>query len=377
MDIAITGIGLRLPPHSTSAAEFWRFLMEGGDAISPVPGDRWDIRRFFDEDRNRPGKSYVAKGGFLTGDVRQFDPMVFGISPREAHGLDPQQRLLLETTWEAFEDAGIPIEALEGSPTGVFLGGFCLDHLLHASHPANRHLAGPHSATSASMTILSNRLSYAFNLLGPSFTLDTACSSSLVALHCACRAIGNGDCDQALVGGVNVMTRPEYPIMMSKGQFLSDHGNCRAFDETASGYVRGEGAGMVLLKPLEEALAGGDEPYAVIRGTGVNQDGRTSGISRPNSQSQETLMKRVYREAGVDPAAVHYVEAHGTGTQAGDPAEARALDAVFREGRQEDAPVCIGSVKTNIGHLEAAAGVAGLIKAARNFLTDRIPEKIS
>lgn len=363
MEIAITGIGLRLPPNCSTPEEFWNFLLGKGDAISEVPADRWDWRRFYDQDRNRPGKTYVKRAGFLRRDLRAFDPMVFGISPREARGLDPQQRILLEAAWEAFEDAGVAIEALEGSPTGVFIGGFCLDHLLQTTHPANRHLAGSHSATSASMTILANRLSYTFNLSGPSYTLDTACSSSLVALHAACSSIESGDCDQALVGGVNAMTRPEYPIMMAKGQFLSDHGNCRAFDASGSGYVRGEGVGVILIKPLQKALEDDDPIHAVIKGTGVNQDGRTSGISLPNSEAQEKLMRQVYAKAGIDPWKVHYVEAHGTGTQAGDPAEARALDAVFRKERNRENPLWVGSVKTNIGHLEAAAGVAGLIKA--------------
>tara|TARA_R100000027_G_scaffold7932_4_gene6004 strand:- start:27724 stop:33774 length:6051 start_codon:yes stop_codon:yes gene_type:complete len=302
--------------------------------------------------------------------------MAFGMSPREAQGIDPQQRLLLETAWEAFEDGGIPLESLENSPTGVFLGGFCLDHLIHIAQPSNRILAGSHSATSASMTILANRLSYAFNLRGPSFTLDTACSSSLVALHCACKSIETGECEMALAGGSNVMMRPEYPIMMSKGQFLSWHGNCRAFDDTAAGYVRGEGAGIVLLKPLQKAIADADSIYAVIQGTGSNQDGRTSGISLPNSFAQEELMQRVYKQAGISPAEVDYVEAHGTGTQAGDPAEARALHSNFAKGRPIDRPLRVGSVKTNIGHLEAAAGIAGVIKTALILKHRKVPQNL-
>ncbi|MBC2601357.1 type I polyketide synthase [Puniceicoccus vermicola] len=372
--IAIIGIGLRLPPTSESPDTFWKFLCEAGDAIAPVPSDRWDLRRFYDPDPARPGKTYVARGGFLQNDVRRFDPMAFGISPREANGIDPQQRLLMESAWETFEDAGIPLERIENSRTGVFLGGFCLDHLLQISQPANRTQVSSHSATSGSMTILANRLSYVFNLRGPSFTLDTACSSSLVALHCACRSIENGECELALAGGSNVMMRPEYPIMMSKGHFLSDHGNCRTFDTTAAGYARGEGAAMVLLKPLDKAIADGDAIHAVICGSGINQDGRTSGISLPNSEAQESLMREVYENAGVAPGSVDYVEAHGTGTQAGDPAEARALDAVFREGRSN--PLTVGSVKTNIGHLEAAAGIAGIIKTALILRHRKVPQNL-
>lgn len=376
MKIAILGIGLRFPPNCNTLDSLWRFLESGGDAIVPVPEDRWDSRRFADSDPNRPGKTYVARGGYLRDNPKLFDPGVFGISPREAQGLDPQQRLLLETTWEAFEDGGFPLEAQEGARTGVFVGGFCLDHLLQINHPANRSLASSHSATSATMTILSNRLSYAFNLRGPSFTLDTACSSSLVALHCACQSLRSGETTMALAGGVNVMMRPEFPIMMSKGRFLSDHGNCRAFDASASGYVRGEGAAMVLLKPLDAALADGDPIHAVIEGTGVNQDGRTPGISLPNSEAQEALMREVYTRAGVPPANVDYVEAHGTGTQAGDPLEARALDAVFREGRETSKKLWVGSIKTNFGHTEAAAGIAGVLKAILVLQKRKVPPSL-
>lgn len=376
MKIAILGVGLRLPPSCNNLDSLWSFLESSGDAICQVPEDRWDPRRFADPDPNRPGKTYVAKGGYLRSNPKLFDPGVFGISPREAQGLDPQQRLLLETTWEAFEDGGIPLEAQEGARTGVFVGGFCLDHLMQANHPANRSLASSHSATSATMTILSNRLSYAFNLRGPSFTLDTACSSSLVALHCACQSLCSGETTMALAGGVNVMMRPEFPIMMSKGRFLSDHGNCRAFDASASGYVRGEGAAMILLKPLDAALADGDPIHAVIEGTGVNQDGRTPGISLPSSEAQEELMREVYERAGVAPAAVDYVEAHGTGTQAGDPLEARALDAVFREGREPTRKLWIGSIKTNFGHTEAAAGIAGVLKAILVLQHRKIPPSL-
>ena len=200
--------------------------------------DRWDWRQFYDEDPNRPGKSYAPKGGFLDLDIQKFDPLVFGISPREASCLDPQQRLLLECTWEAFEDAGIPIERASGSATVLFIGGFCLDHLVLHTKPANRHLVDAHSAGGVTMTVLSNRISHAFNLKGPSLTLDTACSSSLVAVHYACRRLG--EADMVLAGGVNVMSQPDFPIIMSKGHFLSHHGECHTFDESAAGYARGE-----------------------------------------------------------------------------------------------------------------------------------------
>jgi acyl transferase domain-containing protein/acyl carrier protein len=373
---AIVGIGCRLPPAASSLQSFWRFLMRGGNALRPIKGDRWDWRQFFDEDPNRPGKSYAPKAASLDADVQQFDPLAFGISPREAASLDPQQRLLLEVTWEAFEDAGVPLERVSGSLTGVFIGGFCLDHLIGTMQPSNRHLSNAHTPAGVMMTVLSNRLSHAFNLRGPSLTLDTACSSSLVAIHYACQSLRLHECDMVLAGGVNVMSRPEFPIMMSKGHFLSHHGECHAFDESAAGYARGEGAGVLLIKRYEDAVAAGDNIHAVIRGTGVNQDGHTDGISLPNSEAQESLVRDVYRKAGVRPADVDYIEAHGTGTQAGDPAEARALHASFAEGRDPRNKLIVGSVKTNIGHTEAVAGVAGTIKAIGVLKFRQVPKNL-
>jgi len=363
-----------MPPSANSLPAFWRFLMRGGNALRPIKKDRWDWRQFFDADPQRPGKSYAPKAASLDADIQQFDPLVFGISPREAASLDPQQRLLLEVAWEAFEDAGIPQEQFSGSLTGVFVGGFMLDHLVLQTKESNRHLINAHSPGGVMMTVLSNRLSHALNLRGPSLTLDTACSSSLVALHYACQSLRLRECDMVLAGGVNVMTRPEFPIIMSKGHFLSDHGECHAFDETAAGYARGEGAGIFLLKRYEDAVAAGDSIHAVIRGAGVNQDGHTDGISLPNSEAQEALVERVYREAGVPYSQVDYIEAHGTGTQAGDSAELGALDRNFAQGR--DRKLVVGSVKTNIGHLEAAAGVAGVLKAIGVLKNRQVPKNL-
>jgi acyl transferase domain-containing protein/NADPH:quinone reductase-like Zn-dependent oxidoreductase/acyl carrier protein len=371
---AIVGIGCRMPPNASSLPAFWRFLLRGGNALKPIKSDRWDWRQYWDEDPSRPGKSYAPKGAFLDADVRQFDPLAFGMSPREAASLDPQQRLLLECVWEAFEDAGLPLERASGGPVGVFVGGFCPDHLLLQSQPSNRHLINAHAAGGVMMTVLSNRLSHAFNLRGPSLTLDTACSSSLVALHYACQSLRLGESDMVLAGGVNVMTRPEIPIIMSKGHFLSDHGECHAFDETASGYARGEGAAILLLKRYDDAVAAGDTIHAVVRATGVNQDGRTDGISLPNSEAQEELIERVYRESGVPVSEIDYVEAHGTGTQAGDSAELGALHRSFQKDRKRK--LLVGSVKTNIGHLEAAAGVAGLLKVIGILKNRQIPKNL-
>jgi acyl transferase domain-containing protein/NADPH:quinone reductase-like Zn-dependent oxidoreductase/NAD(P)-dependent dehydrogenase (short-subunit alcohol dehydrogenase family)/acyl carrier protein len=373
---AIVGVGCRLPPSATSLAAFWRFLLRGGNALKSIRNkrDRWDWRQYFDENPARPGKTYAPKAAFLDADVRQFDPLAFGMSPREAASLDPQQRLLLEAAWEAFEDAGVPLERAAGAPIGVFVGGFCLDHLLLQAQPSNLPLINAHSAGGVMMTVLSNRISHAFDLRGPSLTLDTACSSSLVALHYACRSLAARECDAAFAGGVSVMTRPEFPIIMSKGRFLSHHGECHAYDESAAGYGRGEGAGLLLLKRLEDALAAGDSIYAVVRGSAVNQDGHTDGISLPNGEAQAALLERVYRDAGVSPAEVDYIEAHGTGTQAGDTAELGALNRQFAPGRQRK--LIVGSVKTNIGHLEAAAGVAGVIKAIGVLKNRQVPKNL-
>ncbi|HSX83972.1 MAG TPA: type I polyketide synthase, partial [Cellvibrio sp.] len=327
--------------------------------------NRWDYRKFFDANDKRPGKSRVKQGGYLHQPLDQFDPLFFGISPREAAYTDPQQRLLLEVTWEAFEDAGITEERLRGSDTGVFIGAFNLDNLLLQLGRDNVETISASTAASVTMTMLSNRLSYTFDLTGPSVTMDTACSSSMVAMHYACQSIINGDCSVAVAGGVNVISRPEYMVSMSKGGFLSAHGRCKSFDKDAAGYVRGEGAGIIIIKTLDQAIADKDEIYAVIRNTGVNQDGHTqNGISFPSAEAQQRLIEKVYREAAINPLDVGYIEAHGTGTQAGDPIEIASLAAVFTPGRPIATPCFVGSVKSNFGHTESAAGVAGIIKAS-------------
>lgn len=363
--LAIVGIGCRYPGGISSADTFWDVISKGTDAIVDVPSNRWDYRKFFDANDKRPGKSRVKQGGYLHQQLDQFDPLFFGISPREAAYTDPQQRLLLEVTWEAFEDAGITEERLRGSDTGVFIGAFNLDNLLLQLGRDNVETISASTAASVTMTMLSNRLSYTFDLTGPSVTMDTACSSSMVAIHYACQSIINGDCSIAIAGGVNVISRPEYMVSMSKGGFLSAHGRCKSFDKDAAGYVRGEGAGIIVIKPLEQAIADKDEIYAVIRNTGVNQDGHTqNGISFPSSEAQQRLIEKVYREAAINPLDVGYIEAHGTGTQAGDPIEISSLAAVFTPGRAVEAPCFVGSVKSNIGHTESAAGIAGIIKAS-------------
>jgi acyl transferase domain-containing protein len=304
--IAIIGMGCRFPGGASSPQAFWELLTNGADAICEVPGDRWDWRRFYDPDPDKPGKSYVKRGGFLRENVAEFDPLFFGISPREAAAIDPQQRLLMEVTYEALEDAGQRVEDLRGSATGVFIGAFALDMKLHHSSIHNRDSLLATTTTAGSMTLLSNRLSYVFDWRGPSLSLDTACSSSLVATHYACQSLRNRECNLAVAGGANVMLRPEYFMVMCKGKYLSPDGKCMTFDARGNGYVRGEGAGAIVLKRLSDALRDGDPICAVLRGSGVNQDGQTPGISFPSQHAQERLIEQVCEQAGVSPGAVQY-----------------------------------------------------------------------
>ncbi len=374
--IAIIGIGCRFPGGADDPDAFWQLLCNGTNAIVDIPADRWDWSTFYDPNPRKPGKSRTYRGGFLK-QIDLFDPQFFGISPREAACIDPQQRLLLEVAWEALEDAGLPVEGLAGSNTGVFVGGFTLDYKLLQFGSGSRELLEAHTATGVVMTMLANRISYTFDLRGPSMAIDTACSSSLVSVHLACQSLWAGESSLALAGGVNVMIGPDFTIAESKGGFLSPHGWSRAFDAHADGYVRGEGAGIVVLKPLSRAQADGDQIYALILGSAINQDGHTNGITVPNGASQQALLQRAYQQAGVTPGDIHYVEAHGTGTPVGDPIEARALGAVLSTDRPAGCPCVIGSVKTNIGHLEAAAGVAGLIKTALCLKHRQIPPHLN
>ena len=376
-EVAIVGMGCRFPGGAANPEAYWDLLKNGIDATGEVPAERWSLRRFYDRDAAVPGKISTRRGGYLRESIRWFDARFFGISPREAAPMDPQQRLLLEVAWEAFEDAGIVPAACRGSLTGVYIGGFTLDNKLHLLNTLNREAIGSHTALSATLVMLSNRLSYVFDLRGPSLTVDTACSSSLVALHLAVQALRQGECEMALVGGVNLMFRPAYSIAMSKGGFLSPDGRSKSFDARADGYGRGEGAGVIVLKPLRAALADGDPIRAVVVATGVNQDGKSDGITQPNPDAQVALVRDVCTRAGVDPGKVDYVEAHGTGTIAGDAAEARSLSAALARARPADAgPLVIGSAKSNLGHLEAAAGVAGLIKTALTLEKRAIPPSI-
>ncbi|WP_280275283.1 type I polyketide synthase [Nocardia wallacei] len=373
--IALIGIGCRLPGGATDPNLLWQLLEQGVDAVGPVPADRWDRDRFFSPKPQQPGRLNAREGGFLDA-VDTFDAAFFGISGRIAEQMDPQQRLLLEVTWEALENAGVVPDDLAGSRTGVFVGACSQDYGTMQSTPSELTGLGPHSATGTFMSIVSNRLSYTFDLRGPSMTVDTACSSSLVAVHLAVESLRRGESDQALAGGVNLMLTPQFGIALSQAAMLSPDGRSRAFDASANGYVRGEGAGVVVLKPLSQARLDGDRVYAVIRGAAVNQDGRTQGITVPNGESQEANFHAALAAAGVRPADVGYVEAHGTGTPVGDPIEANALGRVLAVDRDPDRTALIGSIKTNIGHLEAAAGIAGLIKAALCVQRRSIPASL-
>src|SRR6266404_1517397 len=365
--IAIVGASCRFPGASGLEA-FWRLLISGTDAVTEVDAERWSTRFYYHPSRGEPGKSYTWSAGLLS-EVGWFEPAFFGISPREAAQMDPQQRLLLELVWHAVEDAGIPASKLAGSATGVYIGASSTDYRdLRLGDPAS---GDSYFMTGGTLSILANRVSYVFDLHGPSLAVDTACSSSLVALHEPCESIRGGRIASAIVGGVNLLLAP-YPFLgFCRASMLSSRGRCFAFDERADGYVRGEGGGVMLLKPLRQALADGDPIRAVILGTGVNSDGRTIGLSLPSETAQAALIRSVYQRAGVTPDDLAFFEMHGTGTPAGDPIEAAAVGRALGQARSE--PLPIGSVKTNIGHLEPASGMAGLIKAALALERGSVP----
>ncbi|HBJ35428.1 MAG TPA: hypothetical protein DDZ51_11890 [Planctomycetaceae bacterium] len=368
--IAIVGMACRFPKGLNSIETLWNALKNRFSAIDTVPAERWSVDRYFSSNPIAKGKSYIKRGGFLSCDIRKFDASFFGISPRDAENMDPQQRLLLEVVWEAFENAGMILPNYAGKNIGVYVGGFMLDHMITQMSSSNRSAINQNTAAGMMMTMLSNRISHTFDFRGPSLSIDTACSSSLVAFHYACQDLWHNNTEFAIVGGSNVMLRPEYPMGMCKGQFLSRDGECKSFDSRGDGYGRGEGAGVVLLKPLDTALRDGDEVLATVIATGSNQDGRTPGISMPSREAQKALIESVCSRYEVEPASINYVECHGTGTAVGDPTETGAIAATYGEARRAKnlTPVIVGSIKSNIGHLEAAAGVAGVIKATLTLL---------
>ena len=367
--IAIVGMACRLP-GAASIGEFWDLLERGGDAVGEIPRDRWDAGAFYDADPAAPGRMATRQGAF-TRDVAQFDAPFFGIAPREAQSMDPQQRLLLEVAWEALEHANIPPTALYGTATGVFVGITCFDHAIRISRdPANFNA---YAGTGSALNMAPGRLSYVLGLTGPSMAVDTACSSSLVCLHLACQSLRQRECDTVIAGGVHLILSPDVMVSFSQARMLAADGRSKTFDASADGYGRGEGCGVVVLKRYADAVASGDRILGLIRGTAVNQDGPSGGLTVPNGASQQQVIRRALDAAGVEPKAIEYVEAHGTGTPLGDPIEVEALARVYGDGRQVSDPLLIGSVKTNIGHLEPAAGMAALIKVLLAFEHEQIP----
>src|SRR6478672_6213401 len=365
--VAVVGIGCRFPGDVAGPEGYWRLLVDAVDAITEVPADRWDANAFYDPDPLTPGRMTTKWGGFVS-DISRFDADFFGITPREAAAMDPQQRMLLEVAWEALEHAGIPPDALSGSRTGVMMGVYYNEYQsLSAQSP---EMVSAYTGTGNAHSVTVGRIAYLLGLRGPAVAVDTACSSSLVAVHLACQSLRLRETDLALAGGVQLSLSPFTGIALSKWSALSPQGRCRAFDAGADGFVRGEGAGVVVLKRLADAQRDGDRVLAVVRGSAINQDGRSNGMTAPNAMAQRDVITDALRAGDVAADTVHYVETHGTGTVLGDPIEFEALAATYGNGQ---APCALGAVKTNLGHLEAAAGVAGFIKAVMVVGHETIP----
>ena len=371
--IAIVGIGCRFPGEANTPEQFWQLLLSNVDAIQEIPVERWNMRAFYDPDFRVAGKINAREGGFIK-DIDKFDARFFGISPIEAQRMDPQQRILLEVTFSALEDAGIAWEAIENTNTGVFVGLSAHDYGNMQMAFTERANIGAHTNTGNSFSVAAGRLSYIFNLKGPCVAVDTACSSSLTAVHLACQSIWRKESSAAIAGGVNAILNPELHIGFSKGGFLSSDARCKSFSEDGNGFVRSEGAGIVVLKPLSVAQREKNPIYAVIRGTAVNQDGRTNGIAVPDVHAQIAMLEKAYTDADVDPGDVQYVEAHGPGTPVGDPIEANSIGTVI--GQKQSQHCWIGSVKSNIGHLEPGSGIAGLVKLALSLKHKQIPANL-
>lgn len=371
-EMAIVGMSCRYP-KAENLEGFWKVCVEGVDAISEVPIERWDMANFYDPDPLAKGKIYSKWGGFLE-KIDQFDASFFGISPREAIHIDPRQRLALEVSWEALCDAGIEPSSLKGSNAGVFIATLSDDYgKLVFSNP---DLVEAYSGSGTAHSMVANRLSYFYDLSGPSLAVDTACSGSLVALHLAAQSLKSNETNIAIVGGVNLLLSPDSTIFFSRAQALSKVGRCQTFDALADGFVRSEGVGIVVLKRLSDALLANDRIYSVIKGSAVNQDGRTNGTMAPNPKAQEAVLRQAYKQAKISPGQVQYVELHGTGTKIGDPIEAEALASVLKEGRSANDKCFVGSVKTNIGHTEAASGIAGVIKTSLAIFHKKIPKNL-
>ncbi|MBM0278242.1 alpha/beta fold hydrolase [Micromonospora sp. STR1s_6] len=372
--IAVIGISCRLP-RANDPEEFWQLLRSGGSGIREVPGERWNVDKYFDAGEPGPGRVNSRSGGFLD-NVAGFDAGFFGISPREAATLDLQQRLVLELGWEALENAGTLPATVRGTRTGVFVGATAGDYA-GLIDQQGAHAYTRHAMIGLNRGLLANRLSYFLGLRGPSLTVDTAQSSALAAVHLACESLRHGESSLALAGGVNLNLAPHSTVAAAQFGALSPDGRCYTFDARANGYVRGEGGGFVLLKPLAAAVADGDPVYCVIRGSALNNDGGGPGLTAPHQAAQEEVLLLAYAAAGVDPAAVQYVELHGTGTRLGDPIEAAALGAVLGAGRDPGMPLAVGSAKTNVGHLEGAAGIVGLPKTVLAVRHREVPASLN
>lgn len=370
--IAIVGIGCRFPGAGRGPERFWQFLMQGGDAISEIPSSRWPAESYYDPDPERPGTMYSRFGGFIP-DLGSFDERVFGISPREADRMDPQQRLLLECSWSALEDAGYPPRSMNGSRTGVYFG-LCSDEYSQAFAVRDGFAdIDAYTFTGATFSIAAGRVSYLLGLIGPAMVVDTACSSSLVCVHLACQALRARECDMALAGGATAILSPAGMICMSRLRALSPDGRCKTFDAGADGYARGEGCGVLVLRRLSDALKEGQDIVAIVRGSAVNQDGRSLGLTAPSQRAQGEVIQQALKRARVQATEVEFVETHGTGTPLGDPIEVEALASVYGKG---DHPCGLGAVKSNLGHTEGAAGVAGMIKLALSLRAGVKPKNL-
>ncbi|MEW6234513.1 MAG: SDR family NAD(P)-dependent oxidoreductase [Candidatus Omnitrophota bacterium] len=371
--IAVVGMSCRFPGGGNDPEKFWEFLENGGDASSPVPPERWNAQQYYDPAPGAPGMTHAAQANFLTVPVDGFDAHFFNISGKESLSLDPQQRLLLEITWEALEDAALDAAKLSGSRTGVFVGISSDDYTQSHRHSGHNGIIDGYALTGTCFAPAAGRISYTFGFEGPCMAVDTACSSSLAALHLACHSLRNQESDMALAAGVNLILSPIFHICSTKLGTISPDGRCKTFDASADGYGRGEGCGALLLKRLSDAIKDNNRILAVLRGTAVNQDGKSNGLTAPNGLAQEKVIRRALENAGLQPADIGYMEAHGTGTPLGDPIEVESIARVMKNGHTKENPILLGSVKANIGHLEAAAGISGVIKVIQSLRHEKIP----